>query len=134
VRVEVPFVVDAAEAASVAAVAELGVLSTGQRGVQAELEKDELVRLLPDWEMGSSGISAILSAGRTATSWAHALVNYTFEEIREIEACSPHTLAWRSISLVVVAQSRRSLCGVLDQHLSNDSSQSRFITREFADI
>lgn len=89
VQVEGRFVVDAAEAASAAAVAGLGVLSTGQRSVQAELEKGQLVRLLPDWEMGSSDINVILPAGRSAKPSARAFVNFIGEEIREIEVNSP---------------------------------------------
>lgn len=89
VRVAERYIVDAAEAASVAAVAGLGVLSTGQRSVQTELETGRLVRLLPDWEMGSSDISAILPAGRAAKPSARAFANFIAEEIREIEACFP---------------------------------------------
>jgi DNA-binding transcriptional LysR family regulator len=89
VRVEGRFIVDAAEAASVAAVAGLGVLSTGQPSVQAELETGQLVRLLPDWEMGASDISVILPAGRAAKPSARAFANFIAEEVREIEVRFP---------------------------------------------
>jgi DNA-binding transcriptional LysR family regulator len=89
VRVEGRYIVDAAEAATVAAVAGLGVLSTGQRSVQTELETGQLVRLLPDWEMGSSDISVLLPAGRAAKPSARAFLNFVADEIREIEACFP---------------------------------------------
>jgi DNA-binding transcriptional LysR family regulator len=91
VRVQGRYVVDATEAASAAAVAGLGVLSTGQRSVQAELEAGQLVRLLPDWGMGSSDISVILPAGRAAKPSARAFANFIAEEIREIEARFPWT-------------------------------------------
>jgi DNA-binding transcriptional LysR family regulator len=89
VQVEARYIVDAAEAATVAAIAGLGVLSTGQRSVQAELATGQLVRLLPEWEMGLSDISVILPAGRAAKPSARAFATFIAEEIRDIEARFP---------------------------------------------
>src|ERR1700743_766468 len=57
VRIQGRFVINATEAASAAAVAGLGIYSTGQRGVQAELQSGLLVRVLPDWGIVVSGIN-----------------------------------------------------------------------------
>ena len=85
VRVQGRFVVDAAEAATAAAIAGLGIVSTGQGSVQAELEAGSLVRLLPDWEIGKSDIRVILPAGRTAKASARAFADFVATQVREIE-------------------------------------------------
>src|ERR1700754_4517831 len=54
VRVQGRFIINATEAAAAAAVAGLGIFSTGQRSVQTELQNGALVQILPDWEIGSS--------------------------------------------------------------------------------
>ncbi|TPM24653.1 LysR family transcriptional regulator [Mesorhizobium sp. B2-3-5] len=70
------FFVYAIEAAAAAAVAGLGILSTGQRSVQRELASRDLVRVLPHWAMGSGYISVILPAGRSAKPSARAFANF----------------------------------------------------------
>ncbi|WP_198017137.1 LysR substrate-binding domain-containing protein [Methylocapsa acidiphila] len=89
VRVQGRLVIDAAEAATAAAIAGLGVLSTGQGGVQAELEAGSLVRLLPDWEIGTSDINLILPAGRAARASARAFADFIAAQLREIKATVP---------------------------------------------
>ena len=89
IRVQGRLVVDAAEAATAAAVAGLGIVSTGQGSVQAELEAGALVRLLPDWEIGKSDIHVILPAGRAAKASARAFADFVAAQVREIKAIFP---------------------------------------------
>lgn len=86
VRAEGRIVIDLAEAATAAAIAGVGVLSTGQGGVQAEIDAGSLVRLLQDWEMGKSDINVILPAGRAAKASARAFADFIAMQVREIEA------------------------------------------------
>lgn len=89
VRVEGRFVIGTGEAAAAAAVAGLGILSTGHRGVQTELSTGTLIRLLPDWEMAASDIGVLLPAGRAAKPSARAFAAFVAEQIRQMEAESP---------------------------------------------
>jgi DNA-binding transcriptional LysR family regulator len=98
VRVEGRFIIGTGEAAAAAAVAGLGVLSTGHRGVQAELHSGALVRLLSDWEMAASDISVLLPAGRAAKPSARAFATFVAEEIRAMEAETPWDAAPRQHS------------------------------------
>jgi DNA-binding transcriptional LysR family regulator len=88
IRVQGRFVINSTETATAAAIASLGVFSTGQRSVQTELQAGTLVQLLPDWEIGSSGIHVILPAGRAAKASARAFADFVTEQVREIEADS----------------------------------------------
>jgi DNA-binding transcriptional LysR family regulator len=89
IRVQGRLVVDAAEAATAAAVAGLGIVSTGEGSVQAELEAGALVRLLPDWRIGTLDIHVILPAGRAAKASARAFADFIAAQLREIKAFSP---------------------------------------------
>src|ERR1700744_2087082 len=89
VRVHGRFVINATEAAAAAAVAGLGIYSTGQRSVQAELQSRLLVRVLPDWEIGASDINVILPAGRAAKASARAFADFIAAQVREIERDFP---------------------------------------------
>jgi DNA-binding transcriptional LysR family regulator len=89
VRVHGRFVIDASEAASAAALAGLGIYSTGQRSVQAELQSGVLVRVLSDWEIGASDINVILPAGRAAKASARAFADFIAAQVREIERDFP---------------------------------------------
>jgi DNA-binding transcriptional LysR family regulator len=89
VRVQGRFIVNATEAAAAAAVAGLGIFSTGQRSVQTELQNGALVQILPDWEIGSSDISVILPAGRAAKASARAFADFIGQQVREIEKTYP---------------------------------------------
>jgi DNA-binding transcriptional LysR family regulator len=89
VRIQGRFVIDATEAASAAAIAGLGIYSTGQRSVQAELQSGVLVRVLPDWEIGASEINVILPAGRATKASARAFADFIAAQVREIERDFP---------------------------------------------
>jgi DNA-binding transcriptional LysR family regulator len=89
VRIQGRFIINATEAAAAAAVAGLGIYSTGQRSVQAELQSGTLVRVLPDWEIGASDINVILPAGRAAKASARAFADFIAAQVREIERDFP---------------------------------------------
>lgn len=60
-----PRVLAAAPGATAAAVAGLGIISTGLIGCRAELASSALVRVLPDWHGSASEIHAVFpAAGR----------------------------------------------------------------------
>lgn len=64
------------EAAVMAATAGLGIATTIFCSVRTELANGTLVRLLPDWEIGSVEVSAIMTNARTAKPSARAFVEY----------------------------------------------------------
>jgi DNA-binding transcriptional LysR family regulator len=81
VRVQGRLVINATEAATAAAIAGLGIFSTGERSIRAELESGALVRVLPDWEIGSSDINVILPAGRAAKASARAFADFVAAQV-----------------------------------------------------
>ncbi len=83
VRVDERFVIDSTEAATAAAVAGLGILSTGDRSVRDELAAGTLQRLLPEWEMGSVDIHVVLPAGRAAKASARAFAEFIARRMRD---------------------------------------------------
>jgi DNA-binding transcriptional LysR family regulator len=76
VKVEARLSVNVNEAAVAAAVAGLGILSTGLRGCHRELDEGSLVRVLPEWELGSAELRAVFPAGRSAKPAARAFVEF----------------------------------------------------------
>lgn len=85
VRVDPRFMLNGADGATAAAVAGLGILSTGHLSCLAELDSGALVRVLPDWAMGSADINVILPAGRAAKPSARAFADFVstaFQEFR----------------------------------------------------
>jgi DNA-binding transcriptional LysR family regulator len=88
VRVEGRFILNGTDAAVAAAVAGLGILSTGDLSVKSDLETGRLVRVLTDWEMGSADINVVLPAGRAAKPSARAFSDFMAAEFRELQAAS----------------------------------------------
>lgn len=76
VRVQGRIVVNANEGAVRAAVAGLGLLSSGLRGCRAELANGSLVRVLSAWRMSSAPLHAVLPAGKAAKPSARAFVSF----------------------------------------------------------
>jgi DNA-binding transcriptional LysR family regulator len=76
VRLEGRVVVSANEAAVAAAVAGLGIASTGVIAARKEFANRTLVRVLPDWEMGSVDVHAVFPSGRAAKPAARALAEH----------------------------------------------------------
>ena len=84
VRVEGRFALNGTEGATAAAVAGLGIISSGHLGCLAELRSGALVRVLPDWEMGSADINVVLPAGRAAKPSARAFASFMASEFRKL--------------------------------------------------
>jgi DNA-binding transcriptional LysR family regulator len=76
VKAESRLSVNANEAAVAAAVAGIGILSTGLRGAHREIDDGSLVRVLEDWTMGSAELRAVFPAGRSTKPAARAFVEY----------------------------------------------------------
>jgi DNA-binding transcriptional LysR family regulator len=86
VRIDGRFILNGAEGATAAAVAGLGIISSGVLSMLKELESGLLVRVLPAWEMGSADMHVILPAGRAAKPSARAFADFISAELREREA------------------------------------------------
>ena len=84
VRVEGRFTLNGTDAAVAAAVAGLGILSIGDLSVITELEIGELVRVLPDWEMGSADVNVVLPAGRAAKPSARAFAEFMATKFQDL--------------------------------------------------
>jgi len=69
-------VVSANEGAVAAAVAGLGIASTGNIASRKELANRSLVRVLPDWQMGSVEVHAVFPAGRATKTAARAFADH----------------------------------------------------------
>ena len=72
------------EGATAAAVAGLGIVSTGLWGCRAELASGALVRILEDWSMPSQEINAVFPAGRGAKRSARAFVDFLIDDLKEL--------------------------------------------------
>lgn len=83
VRVDGRFILNGAEGATAAAVAGLGIVSSGLAGMLREIEGGMLVRVLPDWEMRSADVHAVVPAGRAAKPSARAFVAFIATDLRE---------------------------------------------------
>lgn len=73
--------ISANEGAIAAAVAGLGIVSTGYWGCLAELERGALVQVLPDWHMASAEVHAVFPAGRAAKPAARAFADYLVQQL-----------------------------------------------------
>jgi DNA-binding transcriptional LysR family regulator len=70
------------EGAIVAAVAGLGIISTGTPAQMPELARGALVRLLPDWEMDRGDVHAVYAHGRMAKPAARIFTDFLVSEYR----------------------------------------------------
>jgi DNA-binding transcriptional LysR family regulator len=75
-RPEGRVVVSANEGAVAAAVAGLGIASTGTIAARKALASRKLVRVLPDWDAGSVEVHAVFPAGRATKAAARALADH----------------------------------------------------------
>ncbi len=82
VKVDSPVTVSVNEAATAAAVAGMGIITTSYWGCKAELETGQLVRLFPDWEIGLVSVHAVLAGGRQAKPSAKAFTDYLIQSFR----------------------------------------------------
>lgn len=84
IRPEGHFVINGNEAVIAAAVAGLGIASAGLLGFRSELERGTLVRLLPEYRMGSVDIHVILPAGRNSKPSARAFSQFMSTEFQDL--------------------------------------------------
>lgn len=82
VRVNGQVMVDVNEGATAAAVAGMGVISTGFWGCKAEIESGALVQLLPDWDLGTIEVNAVLPSRGTAKRSARAFADHLAKSFR----------------------------------------------------
>ena len=61
----------------------LGIVSAGLPGMAREIKGKTLVRVLPDWEMGSADIHAVVPAGRAAKPSARAFGEFIAATLRD---------------------------------------------------
>ena len=83
-RLEGRVVVSANESAVAAAVTGLGIATTSIIASRNELANRSLVRVLPDWQMGSLDVHAVFPAGRAAKAAARALAEHVADAFRLI--------------------------------------------------
>jgi DNA-binding transcriptional LysR family regulator len=83
VRVEGRLTTSLNEGAIKSAVAGAGIASTGEWGCSEELARGELVKVLPEWSMGSEPVHAVFTAGRSGRRAAHAFADFIAAKIAE---------------------------------------------------
>ena len=82
-RLQGRVVVSGNEGVVAAAVAGLGIATTGIIASRKELANQSLVRILPDWQMGSVDVHAVFPSGRAAKVAARALADHMALAFRE---------------------------------------------------
>ena len=82
VRLESRLMVSANEGAVAAAVAGLGIATTGSIASRREIANGALVRVMPEWQMGSVDVHAVFPAGRAAKFAARALADHMIGAFR----------------------------------------------------
>jgi len=70
-----------AEVAINAGVAGLGIIAASYPSVAREIERGELIRLLPDWEIGDLEAHALFPSGQSPKPSARAFVDFLIERI-----------------------------------------------------
>ncbi|MEM6986111.1 MAG: LysR family transcriptional regulator [Pseudomonadota bacterium] len=82
VRVESRLKITVNESTTIAAVAGMGIVSTALWGCRTELEQGSLVQVLPDWDLGSTEVHALLAGGKGTKPSARAFTNYLQTALR----------------------------------------------------
>jgi len=84
VRLRGRIIIDSNEGVAAAAVAGVGIASSGHLGLANELNDGKLVHLLASWHMGSADIHAILPAGRAAKPSARAFADFMATAFKDV--------------------------------------------------
>ena len=84
-QVEGRLMVRASLGAVAAAVAGLGIVMAPFGACRQEVERGELIRLLPEWDTGTVELNAVFASGRAAKPSARAFVDYLIAALRENE-------------------------------------------------
>ena len=82
-RLEGRLVVSANQSAVAAAVAGLGIATTGIIAARKELANHTLVRVLPEWQMDVVDVHAVFPSGRRAKAAARALADHMAGAFRD---------------------------------------------------
>jgi DNA-binding transcriptional LysR family regulator len=82
VRVDSQLTVAMHEGAIASAVAGLGIAALGADCARAEFESGALVRVLPEWDFGTTEVHALFVGGKTVKPAARAFVDYLLSEVR----------------------------------------------------
>jgi DNA-binding transcriptional LysR family regulator len=85
-HVEGKLTITASLGAIAAAVEGLGILMTPLGACRRELERGELVRLLPEWDVGTAELNAVYPNGRAAKPSARAFVDYLIAALQKTDA------------------------------------------------
>lgn len=83
VRVESNLLITVNEGTTAAAVAGMGIISTSLIGCRTEIESGQLVKILPEWTIGSVEVNAVLAGGRNAKASSRAFVDYLAASFQE---------------------------------------------------
>jgi DNA-binding transcriptional LysR family regulator len=83
VQVEGRLIARESEGAITAAVEGLGIVMAAYSACHREVERGDLVRLLPDWNAGTVELNAVFVSGRAAKPAARAFVEYLIAALRE---------------------------------------------------
>jgi len=84
-QVEGKLTIRASLGAIAASVEGLGIVMTPLGACRRELERGELVRLLPEWDAGTVELNAVYASGRAAKPSARAFVDYLISALHEAE-------------------------------------------------
>ncbi len=87
-QVEGKLTISASLGAIAAAVEGLGIVMTPLGACRRELERGELVRLLPEWDAGTVELNAVYPSGRAAKPSARAIVDYLIAALHETETAA----------------------------------------------
>ena len=82
IRVKSQIMVSVNEAATAAALAGLGIITTSYWGCKQELDSGKLVRLLPKWEIGSVSVNAVLAGGGQAKPSARIFTEFLVQAFK----------------------------------------------------
>ena len=82
-QVEGKLTIRASLGAIAAAVEGLGIVMTPLGACRRELERGELVRLLPEWDAGTVELNAVYASGRAAKPSARAFVDELIAALHE---------------------------------------------------
>ena len=82
VRVDNQLAITIDEGATASAVAGLGIAASIENSARAELKTGKLVRVLPDWDFGSTEVNALFVSGKTIKPAARAFTDFLLSELR----------------------------------------------------
>jgi DNA-binding transcriptional LysR family regulator len=88
IRIDSRITVNINEGAITAAMAGLGVTATSLQSVTDELKSRKLMRLFPEWDLGSVELHAVFVSGKTVKPAARAFAAFLYEELADLRLSS----------------------------------------------